>query len=215
MDATLTARGVRVLLTAGAIVALAAAAHADNLLPNGNLQKPTPGVLPGTLVSYTSPPGGSVDTPHSAAADWLMFINDFGGNTVTTELVASTFPRAPAGAKMLHVTVSAPDSGLVNNTLLNHTGTLFTCVWVYIKHGAVGVGSGFEAYTEPNVILDRQGAWEVLDVGNQGTGPYDITNTTVIYAEPSRWDATPGPVADFYVQMATLNASHGECKPSF
>jgi hypothetical protein len=208
------ATGGRALLVASAIAALAApAAHAANLLPNGNFQTPTPGIVPGTLVSYTSPAGGSVNTPQSAAADWLMFINDYGGHTITTELVPSTFPHAPAGTKMLHVTVSIQDSGLLNSTLLNHTGALFTCVWVYINHGAVGVGSGLEAYTEPNLILDRQGAWEFLDVGNQGTGPYDITNTTVIYAEPSRWDAKPSPVADFYVQMATLNAAQGECKP--
>ena len=39
------------------------AAQAGNLLPNGNFQTPAPGIVPGTLVSYKSPPGGSVDTP--------------------------------------------------------------------------------------------------------------------------------------------------------
>jgi len=29
----------------------------------------------------------------------------------------------------------------------------------------------------------------------------------------SRWDANPAPVADFYVQMATLNSYQGACKP--
>jgi hypothetical protein len=208
------ATGGRAMLVASTIAALAApAANAGNLLPNGNFQTPAPGIAPGTIVSYTSPPGGSVDEPQSAAADWLMSINDDGGNTITTELVPSTFPNAPAETMMLHVTVSIQDSGLVNYTRRAHAGTLFTCVWVYINHGAVGVGSGLEAYTEPNLILDRQGAWEFLHVGNQGTGPDDMTNTTVIYAEPSRWDANPAPVTDFYVQMATLNASEGACKP--
>jgi hypothetical protein len=206
--------GGRAMLVASGITSLAAVpAHAANLLPNGDFQTPTPGIAPGTVVSYSSPAGGSVDQPQSAAADWLMYINDYGGNTVTTELVPSTFPHAPAGTKMLHVTVSIQDSGLVNYTLRNHGGALFTCVWVYINHGAVGVGSGLEAYTEPSLILDRQGAWEFLDVGNQGTGPHDITNTTVIYAEHSRWDANPAPVTDFYVQMATLSTSQGACKP--
>jgi hypothetical protein len=204
----------RLSLFACSIAALAAtAAHAGNLLPNGNFQTAAPGIAPGTVVSYTSPPGGSVDDPQSAAANWMMFINDTGGNTVTTELVPSTFPQAPAGTMMLHVTVSIHDSGLFAYTRRAHTGALFTCVWVYINHGAVGVGSGLEAYTEPNMILDRQGAWEFLDVGSQGTGPSGATNTTVIYAEPSRWDVDPAPVTDFYVQAATLNAAHGACKP--
>ncbi len=206
--------GGRAMLVASAVAALAApAAHAANLLPNGDFQTPAPGIAPGTIVSYTSPAGGSVYQPQSAAADWLMYINDYGGNTMTTELVPSTFPHAPAGTKMLHVTVSIQDSGLVNYTLRNHGGKLFTCVWVYVNHGAVGVGSGLEAYTEPNMIVDRQGAWEFLDVSNQGTGPHDITNTTVIYAEPARWDGNPKPVADFYVQMATLSSAQGACKP--
>ena len=206
--------GGRAMLVASAIATLSApAVHAGNLLQNGNFQTPAPGIKPGTIVSYTSPSGGSGSEPQSAAADWLMFINDFGGNTMTTELVPSTFPKAPAGTMMLHVRVSVQDSGLVNYTQQNHAGALFTCVWVYINRGAVGVGSGLEAYTEPNLILDRQGAWEFLDVSNQGTGGYGITNTTVIYAEPSRFDAHPAPVTDFFVQMATLNAFQGECKP--
>jgi len=208
------APGARAMLAACAIAALAApAANAANLLPNGNFQTPAPGVAPGTLVSYTSPSGGSVHEAQSAAADWLMFINDYGGNTMTTELVPSTFPSAPAGTMMLHVTVSIQDSGLTNSTVKNHVGALYTCMWVYINQGAVGVGSGLEAYTEPNLILDRQGSWEFLDVSNQGTGPYGVTNTTVIYAEPSRFDAAPAPITDFYVQTATLNATQGECKP--
>jgi hypothetical protein len=32
-------------------------------------------------------------------------------------------------------------------------------------------------------------------------------------AGASRWDANPAPVADFYVQMATLNSYQGACKP--
>jgi hypothetical protein len=208
------AQGGRAMLAACGIATLAApAAQAGNLLPNGNFQTPAPGIAPGTIVTYTTPPGGSVSDPQSAAAGWMTFINDNGGNTITTQLVPSTFPGAPAGTKMLHVTVSIQDSGLFNYTLRNHQGALFTCVWVYINHGAVGVGSGLEAFTEPNMILDRQGAWEFLDVGNQGTGPSGSTNTTVIYAEPSRWDANPSAVTDFYVQLATLSASHGACKP--
>jgi hypothetical protein len=203
--------GARVLLVASSVAA--SAAHAGNLLPNGNFQTPAPGVAPGTVVSMTSPPGGSVNTPQSAAADWLMFINDTGGNTMTTELVPSTFPNAPPGTLMLHVTVSTYNSGLVDYTRRAHAGVLFTCAWIYINHGAVGAGSGLEAYTEPNMTLDRQGAWEFLDVGNQGTGPSGETNTTVIYAEPTQNDFNPGPVTDFYVQAATLNAAHGACKP--
>ncbi len=206
--------GGNTFLVACVMAALAApGAHAGNLLPNGNFQTPAPGVAPGTVLSYTSPAGGSVAQPQSAAASWQMFINDNGGNTITTELVPSTFPGAPAGTMMLHVTVSVLDSGLVNYTLHHLKGALFTCAWVYINHGAVGVGSGLEAYTEPNLILDRQNAWEFLDVGNQGTGPFGVTNTTVIYAEQSRWDSNPAPVTDFYVQTATLNATHGACKP--
>jgi hypothetical protein len=202
---------VRIVLVTCSLAA--PVAHAGNLLPNGNFQTPAPGIAPGTVVTYTSPPGGVAAVPPSAAADWLTFINDTGGNTITTELVPSTFPGAPAGTMMMHVTVSTRDSGLVDYTRRAHTGTLFTCVWLYINHGAVGVGSGLEAYTEPNLILDRQGAWEFLDVGNQGTGPTGETNTTVIYAEPSTYDFNPGPVTDFYVQTATLNKAHGACKP--
>jgi hypothetical protein len=205
--------GGRARLVACGIASLASpAAHAGNLLPNGNFQTPAAGIAPGTIASYTSPSGGSVSEPQSAAADWLMFINDTGGNTITTELVASTFPGVPAGTKMLHVTVSVRDSGLVNYMRHAYPGALFTCVWLYINHGAVGVGSGLEAYTEPNMILDRQGAWEFVDIGSQGTGPSAMTNTTIIYAEPSLWDANPARGTDFYVQMAALNASHGACK---
>jgi hypothetical protein len=199
-------------LVACGIWALAApSARAQNLLPNGDFQMPAPGIAPGTLVSYTSPPGGSVAEPQSAAADWLMYLHE-GDNTITTKLVPSTFPHAPAGTMMLHVKVSVRDSGLVNYTSRAYPGTLYTCVWVYIVHGAVGVGSGLEAYTEPNLVLDRQGAWEFLDVGNQGTGPSHMTNTTVIYAEPSDFDAKPAPLTDFYVQTATLGTSHAACK---
>jgi hypothetical protein len=206
-----TIAGSGAMLVACSIAA--PAAYAGNLLPNGNFQTPAPGIAPGVVVSYTTPPGGSVADPQSAAAGWFMFINDSGGNTMTTELVPSTFPHAPAGTMMLHVTVSIQDSGLFGYTPRAYRGALFTCVWVYINHGAVGVGSGLEAYTEPNATMDRQGAWEFLDVGNQGTGPTRATNTTVIYAEPSRYDANPTPVADFYVQTATLSGVHGACKP--
>ncbi len=37
---------------------------------------------------------------------------------------------------MLHVTVFAWDSGLVNDTRRAYPGALFTCVWIYITHGA-------------------------------------------------------------------------------
>jgi hypothetical protein len=189
----------------------ASGASAANLVPNGNFAVPAPGITPPTIVSYTTPPGGSNSQPQSAAADWVMFINDSGGDTITTQLVPSTFPGAPAGTLMMHVTVSAFNSGLISNLPRAYGGTLYTCAWLLINHGAVGVGSGLGAYSEQNAILDKQGSWEVLNVGNQGTGPTGKTNLTLVYATQSIWD--PVSVTDFYVQNVTLSASHNQCRP--
>jgi hypothetical protein len=198
---------------AGALALLLSgpAAHAANLIRNGNFQTPQPGVTPPSIVSYTSPPGGADVSPASAAADWQMWINDTGGNSITTQLVPSTFPGAPKGTLMMHVTVTTYNSGLWAWLPRTASGTVYVCAWIYLNHGAVGIGAGDDAYSEQNMTLDRQGSWEVLEVSNQGTGPQNLTNLALIYAEPSVWD--PAGTTDFDVQNVTVTTSHAQCKP--
>jgi hypothetical protein len=201
-------------IRAASVVALlgcAQTAQAGSLIKNGNFQTAQPGVIPPAIVSYTSPPGGSVNSPASAAADWQMFINDDGGNTITTQLLPSTFPGTPNGTLMLHVSVTTFNSGVWTWLPRATFAKVYVCAWIYINHGAVGIGAGDGAYSEQNVTLDRQGSWEVLDVSSQGTGPQGGTNLAIIYAEPSVWD--PAGTTDFYVQNVTVSTSHGQCKP--
>jgi hypothetical protein len=203
----------RIALAAFLLPAISVPAHAANLLTNGNMQTPTPGIPPGTPVSLTAPPGGSTETPNSAADQWLMYMHDAG--TITTELVPTTFPRAPAGW-MMHVTVNelntdAYGSGIWQWLPKVYPGFYFTCAWIYINHGAVGIGSGLAAYTEVSATLDRQGSWEVLNVRGQNGGGPSSTNLALIYAMPSINDPNAG--TDFYVQTVSLSTSQSQCKP--
>lgn len=201
---------------AAALLSLAALpASAANLLGNGAMQTPTTGVAVGAITRYTSPPGGSTATPKSAASKWVVFLDDTGGSTITTQLVPSTFPGAPTGTRMLHVTVNnnAVGSGLFNILPKALPSTYYVCAWIYINHGAVGIGAGNGAYTTVVDTKDRQNAWEVMTVRgmNLGTPPSDSTNLALVYAMPSINDAQP--VTDFYVQAVSLATTQTQCKP--
>jgi hypothetical protein len=204
-------------LVAAAICTLAAAApaHSKNLVTNGNFKTPDKGYPVGAIATWTPPIAGSTATPPSAAANWVMLVSNSvsPGGSVTTQIVDSTFPGAPAGTKMLHVTVSnnAFGSGVINYLKNPLSGFYFTCAWIYINQGAVGIGSGDEAYTDVAEVLDRQHSWEVMNVRGQNGGTPTVTDLMLVYAMPSINDAVA--FTDFYVQGASLSTSQAQCKP--
>ncbi len=185
---------IRLLRTAAALaVALAArAAAAEPLLLNSNFKVPS-GNGPTTL---TTDANGGVGP--SAAKDWIVF-NDTAGTT-TTDLEPSTL--TPPGGNMIHVTTSAIQSGLYQDFTAVGPTNVYTCAWIYVVSGAVGIGSGLEAATTIDAALFKTGSWEVLNVGNQSTPAY----TTIIY------NIGPGP-AEFYVKSIGVSTSHAQCKP--
>lgn len=133
----------------------------------------------------------------SAAKFWGAF-NDTAGTT-TTELLPSTL--VPGGT-MIHVTTTGLDSGLYQSYPKQGPTNVFTCAWIYINSGAVGIGSGDYAYTTIDATLYKTGSWEVLNVGNQSTP----ATTTVVYSQGNG-------VSDFYVESIQVSTSHAQCRP--
>lgn len=183
-------------LTGAAILAIwllggAAAAHAAPIVANGDFNVP----------SHTGPSSLTTDSNGgigpSAAKFWLAF-NDTAGTT-TTELLPSTL--VPGGT-MIHVTTTGLESGLYQNYPAHGPTNAYTCVWIYINRGAVGIGSGLQAFTTIDATLYKTGSWDVLNVGNQST-PAD---TGIIYSQGNG-------VADFFVESFQVSTSHTQCKP--
>jgi hypothetical protein len=168
-----------------------AAAEAAPGVANGAFNTPS-GTGPTTLTTDSN--GGWAP---SAASHWLAF-NDIAGTT-TTELVPSTL--VPGGT-MIHITTTGLDSGLYQDYPLHGPTNVHTCTWIYINYGAVGVGTGAEAFTTIDATLYKTGSWEVLNVGNQSTPAY----TSII------WSQGDG-VADFYVESIAVSESPAQCKP--
>jgi hypothetical protein len=168
-----------------------AVAHAAPGVANGAFNTPS-GTGPTTLTTDSN--GG---WKPSAARFWLAF-NDVAGTT-TTELVPSTL--VPGGT-MIHITTTGVDSGLYQDYPQHGPTNVYTCTWIYINKGAVGVGTGAEAYTTIDATLYKTGSWEVLNVGNQSTPAY----TSII------WSQGDG-VADFYVESIAVSESRAQCKP--
>jgi hypothetical protein len=79
---------------------------------------------------------------------------------------------------------------------------VFTCDRIYIKHGAVGIGTGWYARATIDATLFKNGSWEVLNVGNI----FQPTTNTIIYSQH-------GP-AEFYVASVRVSTSHEQCGPS-
>jgi hypothetical protein len=174
--------------------------HAAPANPNFDIPSDPPG--PTTLV--TNFDGGSGP---SAAQDWSVF-ND-NASTTTTELVpaASAPPGGKTSGNVMHVTttnIGGYDGIFQNFVPTSATGLLnvFTCDWIYIKHGAVGVGTGWYARTTIDATLFKNGSWEVLNVGNI----FQPATNTIIYSQY-------GP-ADFYVASVRVSTSHEQCGPS-
>jgi hypothetical protein len=168
-----------------------AAAHAAPIVANGNFNTPS-GTGPTSLTTDSN--GG---TGPSAAKYWLTF-NDTAGTT-TTELLPSTL--VPGGT-MIHITTTGSDSGLYQDYPAHGPTNVYTCAWIYINSGAVGIGSGLEAYTTIDATLYKTGSWEVLNVGNQSTPAY----TSIIYSQSNG-------VTDFYVESISVATAHTQCKP--
>lgn len=167
------------------------AAAATSLVANGNFDIPS-GTGPTKLVSDANGATGP-----SAAKDWGAF-ND-NAATTTTELLPS--PLVPGG-KIIHVVTTNAYDGIYQQFASIGPTHVFTCDWIYIKHGAVGIGSGYGAATTIDATLFKTGSWEVLNVGNISQPAI----LTIIYSQY-------GP-ADFYVESVSVSQSHQQCNPS-
>jgi hypothetical protein len=185
----------RTVLLAGMFCAFPLSAWSGNLLLNGNFNKPTQGVAPGTTVSST----GCFAAGNSAAANWTMWINscDAGFNDISATLVPSTLPGTTG--YMQHVVTDGNHNGLVQSTF-NQTSTL-TSVWVYVNSGCVAVGTGTGGNTGLDNIFCVPGKWfQILKVPNGFSPATEI----VIYS--ANWiDGANG--ADFYVKNASVMAA--------
>ena len=145
---------VRTVLLAGMLCSFPLSAWSANLLTNGNFNKPTSGVTPGTTVSFT----GCHDAGNSAAAGWLMWLNacDPGLNDVSTTLVPTTLPNGTG--YMLHVVTDGNANGVYENSIPSTPSTL-TSVWVYVNSGCVAVGTGFFSNTGLDDTFCVTGKW--------------------------------------------------------
>lgn len=148
----------------------------------------------GPTILTTDSNGG---VARSAAKRWSAF-NDTAGTT-TTELLPSTL--VPGGT-MIHVTSTALLSGLYQVYPNPGPDQAYTCVWIYINHGVVGIGSGNQAATLIDAELHKTGSWELLNVGNQSIP----ASATVIYN-------TDPDGSDFYVESVSVSTNHNQCKP--
>ncbi len=187
----LSGAAVLLCVVSSAVFEASPAAAATNLVPNGNFDI-TSGTGPTTLTTDANGGNGP-----SAAKDWGVF-NDNAGTT-TTQLLPSPVVR---GGKMIHVVTTNVHSGIYQQFASTGPAHVFTCDWIYIKRGAVGIGTGYGAATEIDATLFKTGSWEVLNVGNR-TQPAIQTIVLSQY----------GP-ADFYVESVQVSDSHQQCNPS-
>jgi hypothetical protein len=158
----------------------------QDLLLNGSLDKPAPGVPPGTLVSYTDLCNG----PGSSAADyWTVYVN--GCANISTELVPSTLPNTKG--YMIHVTTTGEGSGIVQSATFSQSSTL-SGAWVYINSGCVSMGTGDGGDTGIDEATCETGRWFQFSHVPNGISP---ANEFIVYSV-----ITAG--ADFYVKNANV-----------
>jgi hypothetical protein len=142
-----------------------------------------------TELSGNSKPGDA------AAAEWTVYNN--GPGITTTDLMAST---RRAGKSMIHVVTSnskpGTGSGLVQAFYPVSTGPghVTASAWVYIKSGAVFIGTGNGGNTGIDTRTAVTGKWIQLRARN-AVSP---ANLFIIYGQ------SPG--ADFYVDEASVVA---------
>jgi hypothetical protein len=195
----------RILSGSAALICVASSAplevsHAAPANPNFDIPSAPPG--PTTLV--TDSHGGSGP---SAAQDWIVFNDNASTNTTELVPVASGPPGGKTSGNLMHVTttnIGGYDGIGQNFVPTSATGLLnvFTCDWIYIKHGAVGIGTGWYARTTIDATLFKNGSWEVLNVGNS----FQPATNTIIYS--------PNGPAEFYVASVRVSTSHEQCGPS-
>jgi hypothetical protein len=181
-------------------ISLSQSVAAAPLISNGNFNTAS---STGST-SLTTDDNGGIGP--SAAKSWQV-LNDNAGTT-TTELLPS--PNI-AGGKMIHVVTTNIFSGIFQSLPKQPVDPtkVYTCVWIYINSGAVGVGSGLDAATQIDATLYKTGSWEVLNVGNISS-PATLTN---IYAQtPLFPDAGYNGGADFYIESAQVSTSQAQCK---
>jgi hypothetical protein len=203
----------QILSGSAALVCLVSSAgfevsHATNLVANGDFGIASPD---GPTTLATDFNGGSGP---SAAQDWNVF-ND-NASTTTTELVPAALapPGGKASGNIMHVTttnIGGYDG--IYQYFIPYTGPtgptgpadVLSCDWIYIKHGAVGIGTGRYAQTTIDATLFKTGSWEVLNVGNI----FQPATNTIIYSQY-------GP-ADFFVasvRVSPRSSSQDKCAPS-
>lgn len=152
---------------------------------------------------HTELTGGS-QTGDSAAAGWTVYNNAPG--TTTTELLASTHR---AGKSMIHVVTSnskpGSGSGLVQAFFPVSTGPghVNASAWIYIKSGAVFIGTGNGGNTGIDARSSVTGKWIQLWARN-GVSP---ANLFIIYGQ--------SPSADFFVDEAAVEPLAPGESPNF
>ena len=165
---------------------VAGASSSPNLLKNAEFGQVSDKGLH-TQLSGDSTPGDS------AASQWTVYNN--GPGTTTTELMAST---RTAGKSMIHVVTTnakpGSGSGLVQAFFPVSTGPghVIASAWVYVKSGAVFIGTGNGGNTGIDARTTTTGKWIQLRARN-GVSP---ANLFIIYGQ------SPG--ADFYVDEASV-----------
>jgi hypothetical protein len=147
---------------------------------------------------------GDSQTGDSAAANWTVYNN--GPGSTTTELMAST---RTGGKSMIHVVTSnakrGSGSGLVQAFFPVSTGPghVDASAWIYIKSGAVFIGTGNGGNTGIDARSSVTGKWIQLRARN-GVSP---ANLFIIYGQ------SPG--ADFFVDQAAVEPLAPGESPTF
>jgi hypothetical protein len=169
--------------------------HAQNLISNPGFEKPAAGVPPGTPVAFTTcdAVGGS------AAANWIVWINDCGTN-ISTELVPSIAPNG--GKYMMHVVTTGNGNGIVQD-FASQTKTL-SSVWVYLNSGCIGIGTGDGGNTlQTDEITCETGSWIQFKAPSGESPSFEFIVYSVEVAVRIV-DSAPG--ADFYVDNVSVKA---------
>ena len=128
----------------------------------------------------------------SAAQDWVVWNNTSG--TTTTELLPSTAPLG--GAEMIHVTTHGIYNGLYQPFLPANTGpsSVIGSAWIYVISGTVGIGTGNDGNTSPDILDSTIGQWEFIQAPNAVTP----ANEFIIYSADNSG-------ANFYADNASVN----------
>jgi hypothetical protein len=186
-----------VTFLAGAMLLVGAASTTSNLLKNADFSALASNAKRTTLV-------GNSMTGDAAAAGWTVYNN--GPGATTTELVPST--RRPNGWMIHVVTTNSKTnsgSGIVQAFLPVSTGPghVIASAWIYIKKGAVFIGTGNGGNTGIDARVTTTNKW--IDVrAHNGVSP---ANLFIIYGQ------SPG--ADYYVDEAAVEPIAPGQSPTF